>query len=116
MLLKQSLYSKVSHTLIFTEGADSVRLIGLGVISVKNARTKEKHLRQSLVEVPESEAWGVLLMTSYNFRRAGNRQNARALSSDTLWALSLCLCSPQLLKEQVAKYTSCFALAGSPPP
>ena len=31
-------------------------------------------------------------------------------------ALSLWLCSAQLLKEQVEEYTSCFALAGSPPP
>ena len=33
-----------------------------------------------------------------------------------LWTLSLGLCSAQLLKpEQVAEYTSCFVLAGSPP-
>ena len=30
--------------------------------------------------------------------------------------LSLWPCSTQLLKEQLAKYISCFALAGSPPP
>ena len=31
-----------------------------------------------------------------------------------IWTLSLRLCSAQLLKEQVAEYTSCFALARSP--
>ena len=33
-----------------------------------------------------------------------------------LWTLSQWLCSPQLLKEQVAKNISCFAVASSPPP
>ena len=41
----------------------------------------------------------------------------KVLESDArsvIWALSLRLCSAQLLKEQVAEYTSCFALARSP--
>ena len=41
----------------------------------------------------------------------------KVLESDArsvIWALSLRLCSAQLLKEQAAEYTSCFALARSP--
>ena len=38
------------------------------------------------------------------------------VSTATFQTLSLCLCSAQLLKQQLTKYTSCFALVGSPPP
>ena len=37
-------------------------------------------------------------------------------STVALRTLSLWLCSTQLLKQQLAKYSSCLALAGSPPP
>ena len=39
-----------------------------------------------------------------------------ASSTASFWTLIMRLCSALLLKQQSAKYTRCFPLAGSPPP
>ena len=40
----------------------------------------------------------------------------RCSSTVAIRTLPLWLCSAQLMKQQLVKYASCFALAGSPPP